>query len=230
MPQRKWFEHYSKRFNTLELNTTFYRFPQVRILQQWYDNSPQIYRFSLKVPRLITHYKQLKDCERLLSDFYGTTREGLKDKLGCVLFQFSNRTIFSEAMLERIITNLDPSFTNVVEFRHDTWWQNDVFEKLALHNIHFCSISYPILRDDVIHNTKLLYYRFHGVPRLYKSTYRKMDILRIAGGFTANEITKDLFVYFNNTWGTGALKNSNQLLNSFEEKAKKNIIVLQKSL
>src|SRR5687768_4735302 len=82
LPQRKWFDYYSQQFNTLELNTTFYRFPQLRILQNWYNVSPEIYRFSVKAPRLITHYKQFKDSKRMLSDFYGTSLEGLRDKLG----------------------------------------------------------------------------------------------------------------------------------------------------
>src|ERR1700747_49503 len=87
LPQRKWFEYYSSRFNTLELNTTFYRFPQLGVLQNWYEKSPADFRFSVKAPRLITHYKQFNDSRQLLADFYGTIREGLQDKLGPVLFQ-----------------------------------------------------------------------------------------------------------------------------------------------
>ena len=72
LPQRKWFEYYATQFDTLELNVTFYKFPQLSSLQKWYNDSPPEFLFSLKVPRLITHYKQLKDCESLLDDFYGT--------------------------------------------------------------------------------------------------------------------------------------------------------------
>lgn len=230
LPQRKWFDYYSKHFNTLELNTTFYRFPQLRFLQNWYDNSPPVYRFSAKAPRLITHYKQFKDCERLLSDFYGTAREGLKDKLGCILFQLPGRTTYSEETLDRLIENLDPAFTNVVEFRHEGWWNTKVFKKLVKHNIHFCSISYPGLQENVIYNSGLIYYRFHGVPRLYKSCYKKDVVLEIADQFLGNANTRELYVYFNNTWGTGALKNARQLLKYYDQPAKKKIISLPKTL
>src|ERR1043165_722031 len=85
LPQRLWFDHYSSRFSTLELNVTFYRFPQLKMLQAWYDKSPGGFIFSVKAPRLITHYKQLKDCQDLLNDFYTVCRDGLKEKLGPLL-------------------------------------------------------------------------------------------------------------------------------------------------
>ena len=229
LPKHKWFDYYSQQFNTLELNTTFYRFPQLRFLENWYNMSPAIYRFSVKAPRLITHYKQFKDSKRMLSDFYGTSREGLRDKLGCVLFQLPERTIFSDEMLNRIIENLDPSFTNVVEFRNDSWWKQKVYRKLAQHMIHFCSISYPGLNENVIHSTPLVYYRFHGIPRLYKSCYRKADVIDIADQISGNKRTKEAFVYFNNTWGTGALRNARQLLTYCNFPKNKNIFSFAKS-
>src|SRR5690242_10251634 len=87
LPQSKWFEFYCTQFNTLELNTTFYRFPRIEILQKWYDKSSADFKFSVKAPRLITHYKQFNDVARLLNDFYTSVQEGLREKLGCMLFQ-----------------------------------------------------------------------------------------------------------------------------------------------
>src|SRR5215203_2912212 len=103
LPQKKWFDYYCSHFNTLELNTTFYRFPQLKFLENWYDKSPANFDFSVKAPRLITHYKQFVDTERLLSDFYGTVREGLRDKLGCILFQMPASITYSDDKLDRII-------------------------------------------------------------------------------------------------------------------------------
>jgi uncharacterized protein YecE (DUF72 family) len=56
LPQSKWFEFYCTQFNTLELNTTFYRFPTIEMLKKWYDTSPADFKFSVTAPRLITHY------------------------------------------------------------------------------------------------------------------------------------------------------------------------------
>ncbi|MGZ5135585.1 MAG: DUF72 domain-containing protein [Flavitalea sp.] len=229
LPQKKWFDYYCEHFNTLELNTTFYRFPQLRFLENWYGKSPAVFRFSIKAPRLITHYKQFKDSKRMLSDFYNTSRDGLRDKLGCILFQLPDRVKYSDEMLERIIDNMDPDFQNVIEFRDSTWWQNKVYRKLAKHNLHFCSISYSGLVEDVIHSTSLVYYRFHGIPRLYKSCYKKDAVIKVADQLLNNKKPKQAFIYFNNTWGTGALKNARQLLAYCRLPANKNLISLQKS-
>ena len=210
VPQSKWFEYYNEHFNTIELNTTFYRFPQVRFLKNWYDKSVEDFLFSVKVPRLITHYKQLKDCKRMLSDFYGTCLEGLGMKLGCVLFQLPARIEYSEAVLERIIENADPSFVNVVEFRHDTWWKPAIYKSLKENQLHFCSISINKLPDKVI-PSQLVYYRFHGVPTLYKSQYKKEKIIEVADQIISNKKISKAFVYFNNTWGVGAIRNARQM-------------------
>jgi uncharacterized protein YecE (DUF72 family) len=215
LAQTKWFDFYSQHFNTLELNTTFYRFPQLRFLQNWYDKSPAIFRFSVKAPRLITHYKLFKDSKRMLSDFYITSRDGLGDKLGCILFQLPDRVKFSEEMLTRIIDNMDPAFTNVVEFRHESWWKNKVYRKLSQHNIHFCSISYPGLPDKVISTSPLIYYRFHGIPKIYKSCYKKDAVLSISEQIARSKKSRQAYIYFNNTWGTGALRNARQMLAFF---------------
>ena len=127
IPLSKWFEYYCQHFNTIELNTTFYRFPRPEALQSWYKRSPNDFKFSVKGPRLISHYKMFIDCERLLGDFYASVYEGLQDKLGCVLFQLPASVKYSDEMLTRIVTNLDPSFDNAVEFRDSTWWNKKVF-------------------------------------------------------------------------------------------------------
>ena len=75
MPQKNWFNHYAKHFNTLELNVTFYQFPKLASLQKWFDASPDDFIFSLKVPRTITHYKKFNDTEKLLADIRDELRK-----------------------------------------------------------------------------------------------------------------------------------------------------------
>lgn len=210
IPQTRWFEYYCTHFNTLELNNTFYRFPKIEALKSWYQRSPENFKFSVKAPRLITHYKTFVDCKELLEDFYKSIKEGFADKLGCVLFQLPPKLVYSDEVMERIITSLDPSFNNVVEFRDDSWWNTKIYTALKHHNISFCGISHPKLKDDVIRNNELLYYRFHGVPVLYKSEYAEDYIQQIANEIKASELS-DAYIYFNNTWGTGALTNARQL-------------------
>lgn len=103
IPQTKWFEYYCRHFNTIELNTTFYRFPRPEALQSWYKRSPEDFKFSVKGPRLISHYKNFIDCETMLGDFYASVYEGLTDKLGCVLFQLPSRVVYSDEVLPGLL-------------------------------------------------------------------------------------------------------------------------------
>ena len=211
VPQTKWFEHYCEHFNTIELNVTFYRFPRPEALKNWYDRSPEQFRFSVKAPRLITHYKNFLDSERMLGDFYASVYEGLGDKLGTVLFQLPSRLQYSEDLLNRIIETVNPTFDNVLEFRDTSWWSDKVYKILKKNNIIFCGINHPKLPETVIKNNPILYYRFHGVPVLYKSEYNEQIIHQLTNEIKSVGKVKEAYVYFNNTWGTGGINNARQM-------------------
>ncbi len=211
LPQSKWFEYYCTQFNSLELNTTFYRFPTIEMLQKWYDKSPAGFKFSVKAPRLITHYKQFTEVESLLNDFYNTVREGLKEKSGTILFQLPAKIIYSEDLLQRIILNLDNTFNNIIEFRHISWWNNFVYDALAQNNISFCGISIKNLSPEIIANTSTVYYRFHGIEKIYFSEYSKEIIKNFADDLNQYSTYKTAYIFFNNTATMAAINNARQL-------------------
>jgi uncharacterized protein YecE (DUF72 family) len=219
LPQRLWFEHYAKHFNTLELNTTFYQFPKLASLQKWFATSPDDFIFSLKVPRIITHYKKFNSTEQLLTDFYAVAEQGLASKLGAVLFQLPPQLQYSVELLQTIINSIKPGFTNVIEFRHNSWWQQKVYDELAKNNISFCGSSHPNLPDDLIINTPIVYYRFHGVPVLFKSLYDNSFLQKKIETIKKNKPVSEVFLYFNNTWGTSALSNATWLKEYIATKA-----------
>ena len=208
LPQRKWFDHYSSQFDTLELNVTFYRFPQLSFLENWYKISPEHFSFAVKSPRLITHYKQFNDCETLLEDFYTTCKKGLAEKLGAILFQMGPKFSYTAERLELVIQNMRSGFKNVVEFRHNSWWTDDVFNKLKEHGIIFCGMSHPTLPGYAIVNNETAYYRFHGVPKLYYSEYKIETLQKVADDLKKNKQLKEAYIYFNNTAGMGAINNA----------------------
>jgi uncharacterized protein YecE (DUF72 family) len=211
LAQTKWFSYYCEHFKTVELNVTFYRFPKLSFLQKWYDNSPAGFRFAVKAPRAITHYKQFINTTDMLSDFYNTVNDGLKEKLGCVLFQLPPRIAYKPERLERIINALDKSFNNVLEFRHVSWWNSEVYDALAKHRITFCGQSHPELPNEVIANTPIVYYRFHGVPALYSSPYSLQELKTFATDLEGKNKVKEIFTYFNNDIGASAIVNGQQL-------------------
>ncbi|MEO9003612.1 MAG: DUF72 domain-containing protein, partial [Ginsengibacter sp.] len=171
LPHSKWFDHYCTQYNTLELNVTFYKFPTEKSLLKWFNSSPDNFKFSVKAPRLITHYKKFNECESLLHDFYTSIRAGLQEKLGCVLFQLPPQVAYTPEMLDRLLTAVDYSFQSVFEFRHESWWNEEVFTQFKKNRLTFCGVSFPRLTSAVIDSSPDLYYRFHGVPVLYKSLY-----------------------------------------------------------
>ena len=212
IPQRLWFEYYCTHFNTLELNVTFYRFPQISMLESWYKRSPSDFLFSVKAPKLITHYKKMNDCGALLQDFYNTVEEGLKEKAACVLFQFPPSFDYTLERLENIIDNFNPLFPNVVEFRNESWWNEEVYKKLGTNKITFSGISHPRLPDKFIENNSLFYYRMHGVPKLYQSVYTTPFLKSIVKTVKSSSKIKKAFIYFNNTMGDAAIKNATELI------------------
>lgn len=208
LPQKHWFQFYAEKFQSIELNVTFYRFPVLSSLENWYNISPTNFRFAVKVPRLITHYKKFNDCTRLIDDFYNLVAAGLRDKLGPVLFQLPPRYIYSRERLELIVNSMRKEFTNVIEFRDASWWKPVVFNRLKKEKLIFCGIDYPGLPNDVIVTNETAYYRFHGKPRLYYSAYKTNDLMTVADTISSNMKISKAFIFFNNTATAAAIKNA----------------------
>ena len=147
-----------------------------------------------------------------MSDFYDTVKEGLKEKLGCILFQLPPRLNYSKEKLDIIIKHTNLFFQNVIEFRHNSWWRKDVFETLERHNITFCGVSYPGIINDTITQCNLSYYRFHGVPKLYYSAY-DTEFLKTVSIRMMNSQIETAYIYFNNTASAAALANAAEIKN-----------------
>lgn len=196
---------------------TFYRFPTDRTFVTWYKRSPADFTFSVKAPRLITHYKQMTDCKKLETEFYTACTRGLGEKLGPLLFQFPARFTYTQERLDRLIGNFDPAYINVAEFRHESWWNDEEYTVFKKHHIVFCSMSHPQLSDAVAGKGDLIYYRFHGVPDLYSSVYSDEEMERITKAIAAVKGVKKAWCYFNNDINTAAIKNA-KWLQAYEAK------------
>ncbi|AOM78869.1 DUF72 domain-containing protein [Pedobacter steynii] len=212
LPAKKWFEFYCRHFKTLELNVTFYRFPKLSTLREWYQQSPDDFIFSVKVPRSITHFKKLNNTIPMVSDFYHLVREGLQEKLGSVLFQFPPNFSYTEDHLRRIMDNVDPTFENVVEFRHASWWNDEAIRKLGEKDIAFCGMSHPDFPPELIGNTDHLYYRMHGNEQLYASGYSNIELSRLLHKIQEQKHVKRIYIYFNNDAKGFAPQNAESLI------------------
>jgi uncharacterized protein YecE (DUF72 family) len=210
LPQKSWFDYYAQQFTTIEINNTFYRFPEQKLFDNWYNKALPGFTFSVKVPQIITHQKRFRETEKLLEDFYIIAREGLKEKLGAVLFQLPPSMKYDDTLLQNIIRQMNVLYQNVIEFRHISWWRKDVFAALKKANIIFCGVSYPGLINDAVADLPVAYYRFHGVPDLYYSAYDENLIQQVAQQIAGGE-TREAYIYFNNTAAGAAIANAKYL-------------------
>ncbi len=206
----QWFKYYSNFFNTVEINSTFYRFPKKSSMRKWYREAPENFKFTVKVNKEITHLHRLKGVKDRLNEFYKIVSEALQEKLGTFLFQLPPSYKFSEENLTRIMETLDPEFRNVVEFRHESWWDTRVYELLEKNNIIFCSVSAPSLTDNLIKTSEVGYIRFHGVKGWYNYDYNEEEL-----SLWAEKIKKvnfeEVYVYFNNDYNAYAPYNAQKL-------------------
>ncbi|HZV70814.1 MAG TPA: DUF72 domain-containing protein [Saprospiraceae bacterium] len=209
--QKDWFRYYCEHLNTLEINTTFYKFPTIKSLEKWYNDSPLNFRFSVKAPRLITHFKKMNECEILLEDFYNACLLGLQEKMGCFLFQFPPSYTYSPERLQSITGQLRQGLRNVVEFRHASWWDEHVLKVLEKYNIIFCMPDHPLMPEIFLDDIPFSYIRLHGNPVLFYSNYEKAFLESLKEGLYKNTESEDIYIYFNNTAGTAGILNALEL-------------------
>lgn len=210
LAQSKWFSFYAEHFDSLELNASFYRTPTPKALANWYSISPDGFNFAVKAPRSITHYKKFNDVQDIIMRFYDLVQAGLQEKLAAVLFQLHPNYACTEAHLGAMLKSLSPDFKNVVEFRHPSWWNEQVYQAFGDRNIVFSGISHPTLPQDVIHNSGTLYYRFHGAEDLYRSEYSRSELTSFIKTVKEADVS-DAYVFFNNDIGGSAVRNATDL-------------------
>ena len=132
--------YYARFFKTVEVNSTFYRLPTEKTVKSWYNQASPAFRYSLKASRYLTHIKRFKNIAEPLKHFY-KLGDFLGEKMGWFLFQFPESFPYTLEKLERLLSQLDRNHQNVVGFRHQSWWNTEVFQALRAANIMFCTVS-----------------------------------------------------------------------------------------
>jgi len=131
--------------------------------------------YTVKVCEHITHIKKFKGTKTLIRDF-GMIADVLGDRMGCFLFQLPPSYRYTKTRLKEIVSQLDPARRNVVEFRHASWWNEEVYSAFRKAGIIFCSCSGPRLPDELIRTADEVYVRLHGLRRWYRHDYSKEEL------------------------------------------------------
>ena len=200
----KWLEYYATKFNTVEINYTFYRFPSEKSVKNWYKRTPKNFKITLKGSRFVTHVKKIKNVKTPIKKFYKMS-DLLKEKLGCILWQLPPMLKKDTERLEKFCKNLDPKYNNIIEFRNKTWFDKETYKVLKKNKVGYCIISAPKLPDDIQITSKTAYIRFHG-RQWYNYNYSKKELNEWAKKIKKIK-AKEVYCYFNNDWYAYAPKN-----------------------
>ena len=216
MPTSDWFAHYADSFKTVELNAPFYSWPTTATVRAWVRQvERRKFVYAIKASELITHVKRFTGTKTLVRDF-GYIADMLGSHMGCFLFQLPPSFHFTQARLDRILTQMDPTRRNVVEFRHPSWWDERVYAAFRASRTLFCSCSGPRLPDELVKTADDVYVRFHGVKQWYRHDYTQAELAVWAGKIRASGAVR-VWAYFNNDRNGYAVKNARALLRQLRQ-------------
>jgi uncharacterized protein YecE (DUF72 family) len=212
LPVKKWFEFYSHVFNTVEINNTFYRLPEVRIFKAWREQAPDGFIYTVKANRFLTHQKKLKDARAPLKKLIDRARY-LEEHLGPILYQLPSRWRLNKERLESFIDLLPEDLIHIFEFREQSWMVEEVFQLLEEHGVFFC--VHDLSGLDVPRRTvgKVTYIRFHGTGKKYQGGYTE-PMLRNWWNWMGKQVRRgnDLYAYFNNDAAAHAVRDAQRLM------------------
>jgi uncharacterized protein YecE (DUF72 family) len=190
MPAAKMLPFYAQAFNTVEINYTFYRTPNTKILAGWDRQTPERFRLTLKAPKRITHIAKLKDCAELLQYFLRTAST-LGPKLGAILFQLPPYLRKDLAVLDGFLALLPTPCCAAFEFRHASWMDGEVFARLRARNLALC------VADSERFSTPVEITASYAYFRLRDEGYTSDDLMRWAGViYSGAAACTDVYVYF----------------------------------
>ncbi|HEX7986905.1 MAG TPA: DUF72 domain-containing protein, partial [Duganella sp.] len=208
-------QRYATVLNAAEINSSFYKPHQATTYARWADSVPADFRFSVKLPRSISHDRKLVDIDELLARFAAEAGT-LGDKLGCVLVQLPPSLALNPAVADDFFTRLHASFGCMLacEARHGSWFSDEATELLRRHRITRVIADPPAGQPGIyVPTTDLVYARLHGSPRIYYSPYDEAYLDQVAA-YLKDHIG---WCIFDNTASGAALPNALELLEKFKQ-------------
>jgi uncharacterized protein YecE (DUF72 family) len=209
LPARGWLQHYASLFDTVEVNTTFYRLPRRDAVAAWAQQTPADFLFTVKASRYLTHLKRLTDMERGVERFYERI-EPLQEasKLGPVLWQLPGNFRRDDERLRPALAAL-PAGRHCFEFRHASWFCEEVYSLLRRHQVALVIGDHPERPFQTHERTaEWMFIRFHYGRRGRGGNYSSTELEEWKRRIAAWRSSGDVFVYFNNDWNAYAVRNA----------------------
>ena len=200
--------YYASLFNSIEINSSFYKIPQATTVSKWAASVPAGFKFTFKLWKGITHNKDLNFNEADVAAFFNAINS-VQDKKGCLLIQFPpSLKMESIAQLDQLLScikkiDITKNWMVAVEFRNKSWYHENVFNLLNFYNAAIVIQDIPKSATPFLnHKTDFIYIRFHGPSGNYRDSYSS-DFLNEYASYVKEWIEegKAVYVYFNNTMG-----------------------------
>lgn len=207
--REEYLAYYAQHFNAVEINATFYRPFPPHIYERWSSLTPPDFRFVLKGPRTITHDKELADVGADVRDFVNGLAP-LGDKCAAVLWQLPPRARAGDLRIPfaRFLVNLPTSVRHVFEFRHTSWFTDEMIDIFNDFNVGFVVNDTPRFPTKDITTGDIVYIRFHGPGKLYDSLYSDEQLSTWAERLRPRIRDHESFLFFNNTFAGQAIGNA----------------------
>jgi uncharacterized protein YecE (DUF72 family) len=210
LPQPRWLEYYAARFNTVEINSTFYRLPEAPAFAKWASQAPPEFVYAVKASRFLTHMKKLKDPEEPLDRFLERA-DHLHAALGPVLFQLPPHWPVNIERLRTFLEALPRRHRYVIEFREPSWYAAEVMALLQRHHVALCLHDMRGSTSERIITGPFVYVRFHGVEK-YSGSYSDRTLDEWANWLSAALAAAiPVYAYFNNDMGGHAPRDAVRL-------------------
>lgn len=226
LPSRRYLEFYSREFDSTEVNYSFYHLPRPSTYDKWASQVPKDFIFALKASRFITHVKRLSGVEEAWPTFVHNAL-ALGSHLGPILLQFPPSLQIDRKRLEAFLRAAQRPAPRshrlrlVCEFRHDSWFREEIFSLLSRYEAALCIADSPRYPRQNVVTANFVYLRFHGRAELFASKYSDVELAN-----EANRIKRylrdglDAYVYFNNDALGYAVENARTLREMTEEKGR----------
>ncbi|HIE33949.1 MAG TPA: DUF72 domain-containing protein [Candidatus Altiarchaeales archaeon] len=210
----RWLEYYMKKFDTVELNASFYRLPREKTFENWRKRTPENFLFSVKMNRFVTHVKRLLESKNELKNFFSRVSK-LEEKCGPILIQLPPSLEFEMSRTEKFLRELEKNYRNykfTIECRNETWFNKGVYDLFKEYSIALCisdTPNYPYVEKIT---ADFVYVRLHGHEVLYASNYSEEQLQDWASKIRKwNNKDLDVYVYFDNDADAYAVFNALRL-------------------
>lgn len=203
-------QRYAARLNGVEINSSFYRPHRRQTYERWANGVPEDFRFSVKIPKHITHELRLAGCEAALDRFLSEC-SGLGERLGCLLVQLPPSLAFDDVLAEAFFMTLRERFSGpvVLEPRHESWVSAEPI--LMTHRIAQAAVDPSRISRDISPGgwAGTQYWRLHGAPRIYHSAYDSTYLQNLAHAVQSAAVASvEAWCIFDNTASGAALGNA----------------------